>query len=127
MKLTKEQRIAKHKNFLGANWELISAFAWEHYQKEGRGMVVVSEEDFVVFANPQLKGLKFAYAVKDSDLIREVSGHFEAKEWGWLDSYEPNERIIVIVVREGGGTSGYLIGGRTRPSEAYAKQQAKSN
>jgi hypothetical protein len=125
--LTPEQRIARHKSFLNANWMLIAAFSWEHYQKEGRGMVVVPEEDFVHLPTPQLKGLRFAYAAKDSDLLGEISTHFEQKEWSWLDSYDPDEKAIVIILREGGGTSGYLIGGRTRPSEAWARQKAKDN
>jgi hypothetical protein len=127
MQLTKEQRIARHKSFLGANWEPIAAFSWEHYQKDGRGMVVVPEEDFVHLPSPTLKGLRFAYAAKDGELLRKVSTHFEAKEWSWLDSYDPDEKAIVIILREGGGTSGYLIGGRTRPSEAWARQKAKDN
>ncbi len=90
-------------------------------------MVVVPEEDFVSAATPQLKGLRFAYATKGSDLFGEVSKHFEAKEWGWLDSYDPDECVIAIILRDGGGTSGYLIGGKTRPAAAYAKQMAKQN
>jgi hypothetical protein len=127
MALTKEQRIARHKSFLGANWDLIAAFAWERYQKEGRGMVVVPEEDFVRLPTPTLKGLRFAYATRGSGLMREVSAAFEAKEWSWLDSYDPYEKAIVIILREGGGTSGYLIGGRTKPSEAWARQKARGN
>ena len=126
-RLSKEQRIAKHKDFLQANWPLVAAFSWENYLAKGRGAVLVPEEDFVHSATPQLAALRFGYAAKGSDLLRDVGVHFEAKEWGWLDSYDPDQRVIVIVVRKGGGTSGYLIGGTTRPSEAYAKETAKGN
>ena len=126
MNLTQEQRIARHKSFLAGNWDLIAAFSWEHFQVEGRGMVVVPEEDFVHSPAPELKGLRFAYAAKDSDLLKTVSKHFEQKEWNWLETYDPDQRAIVIIVRDV-GTSGYLIGGRTRPSEAYAKEKAKQN
>ena len=126
MELTQEQRIARHKSFLNANWELIAAFSWEHYEKEGRGVVVVPEEDFIHADHPQLKGLRFAYAAKDSDLLGKISTHFEQKEWGWLETYDPYKRVIVVIVRDV-GTSGYLIGGQMKPSEAFAKQQAKLN
>lgn len=126
MNLTAQERIARHKSFLNANWELLAAFGWEHFQKEGRGMVVVPEEDFVGYATPQLKGLRFAYATKDSGLMGEISKAFEAKEWGWLDSYDPDAKVIVIILRDH-GTSGYLVGGRTKPSEAWVRQQAKQN
>lgn len=124
--LSQEQRIARHKSFLAANWELIAAYSWEHYQSEGRGMVVVPEEDFVHLPTPTLKGLRFAYAAKDGDLLSKISTHFEDKEWSWLDSYDPDAKAIVIIVRDH-GTSGYLIGGRTRPSAAWARQKAKDN
>jgi hypothetical protein len=57
-----------------------------------------------------LAPIRFAYATKDSDVLNDISTHFEQREWGWLDSYEPEKQSIVIIVREGGGTSGYLIG-----------------
>ena len=126
MNLTQDQRIARHKSFLNANWELLAAFSWEHFQKEGRGMVVVPEEDFIQAPTPQLKGLRFAYAAKDGGLLRKISTHFEAKEWGWLDSYDPDQRVIVVILRQA-GTSAYVIGGRTRPSEAFVKVNAKNN
>jgi len=126
MELTQEQRIARHKSFLGANWELIASFSWEHFQKSGRGMVVVPEADFVNFPTPQLKGLRFAYAPKESELLDKISTHFEAKEWGWLETYDPDAKVIVVIVRDV-GTSGYLIGGKMKPSEAYARQMAKQN
>ena len=53
MNLTKEERITRHKRFLQANWQLLAAFSWEHYQTEGRGFVVAMEEDFVHAATPQ--------------------------------------------------------------------------
>jgi len=127
MELPQEERIRRHKSFLAANQELLAAFAWEHYQKDGRGMVVVPEADFIHLPTPTLKGLRFAYAAKDGDLLKEISTHFEEKEWGWLGSYDPDRQVIVIIVREGGGTSGYLIGGRMRPSEAWARRQAGQN
>jgi hypothetical protein len=51
--LTKDERIVRHKQFLQANWQLLAAFSWEHFQKEGRGFVVTMEEDFVDAPTPQ--------------------------------------------------------------------------
>jgi hypothetical protein len=42
--LTQEQRIARHTSFLAANWRLIAAFGWEHYQESGRGAVVADDQ-----------------------------------------------------------------------------------
>ena len=66
-------------------------------------------------------------ATDGTDIVANTPRERLNKERGWLDSYDPYERVIVIILREGGGASGYLIGGRTRPSEAYARQKAKEN
>ncbi len=41
--MTPEERIARHKDFLVANWRGLAAFAWEHYLDRGKGMVLVEE------------------------------------------------------------------------------------
>jgi hypothetical protein len=127
MNLSKEHRIAKHKDFLKANWKLIAAFAWENYRGTGRGAVLVPEEDFIHAETPQLKGLRFHYlAAEDSD-APPFHGILSEKEVGWLESYDPDARAVVCIIRDGGGVSSYLIGGRARPSEAFASQKAEKN
>lgn len=87
---------------------------------------VTPEEDFIKADHPQLKGLRFAYAAKGSELLGKISTHFEEKEWTWLDTYDPDEKVILIILRDQ-GTSGYLIGGRMKPSEAYFRISATNN
>jgi hypothetical protein len=41
MELTKEQRIARHKDFLASNWQILAAFSWENYLAKGPGAVFV--------------------------------------------------------------------------------------
>lgn len=94
---------------------------------EGRGIVVVTEEDFIHSTSPELKALRFAYTPKDGDLMQKISKHFEKQEWGWIESYDPNERVIVIVLCEGEETSGYLFGVLFPCSEASTRQLANGN
>lgn len=115
-------RIAKHKSFLTANMLIIGAFSWENYLSKGRGAVLVPEEDFVYADVPQLKGLRFHYLTKD-EKNPALEGILAEKELGWLDTYAPDEKVIVCVIRVGGGVSSYLIGGRRKVSEAYAHQK----
>ena len=120
--LSKEQRIAKHKEFLQSNWHLVAAFSWENYLAQGRGAVLVPEEDFLHVGHPKLKGVRFRYlplTERDKTPFEEVLAE---KELAWLESYDPDDKVIVCVLREGEGVSSYLIGGRTRPSEAHARQ-----
>jgi hypothetical protein len=109
--LSQEERIARHKTFFSRNWTPIAAFACEHYIQEGRGVVIVPEEDFVYAETPESQSVRFKYAARGSDFLRDVGTHFEKKEWDWIESYNPDEKVILIILREGGGTSGYMIGG----------------
>jgi hypothetical protein len=127
MNLTKERRIGRHKDFLKANAEVISAFAWEGYLSEGPGAVLVPEEDFVHASRPELKPLRFHYLPLTSKDQAPYQDVLTEKEIGWLTSYNPDEKIVLCVLRKGDGISSYLFGGRVRPSEAYARKQAKRN
>ena len=127
MQPSAQERIARHKDFLRANAEIIGAFAWENCLKEGRGAVLVPEEDFIHAPTPQLKRLRFHYlplAKHDQEPFKSV---LSEKELGWLAGYDPDEKVVVCILREPSGVSSYFIGGRSRPSEAYARQKAKSN
>ena len=127
MSLTREQRIAKHKQLLQANWALLAAFAWEYYQKQGRGAVVADERDFVYAKVPQYTGIKLRYVADGSPLLKEIGGWPGDKEAQWVQTYDPDARVAVLIVRDGGGTSGYLLGANPKPSECFARQEAKKN
>ena len=114
MDLSKKERIARHKRFLAANWQLLAAFAWEHYQSDGRGAVVVDERDFVRAATPQYTAIRLRYVADHSPLLKDIGGWPGDKERDWVRSYDPDVRVVVMVIREGGGTSGYLIGAAAR-------------
>ena len=127
MSLTQEQRIARHKSFLKANWEPMAAFSWSHYLAKGRGAVLVPEQDFVHAATPQLKGLRFRYLPLIDRTRPPFKGVLAGKELDWLESYDPDQRVVVCILRQEGGISSYLIGGRPRPSESFVRQRAKGD
>jgi hypothetical protein len=127
MKLSKEERIVRHKRFLVANWKLLAAFAWEHYQKQGRGAVVAEERDFIRTEVPQFTTLRLRFVAQNTALLKDIGGWPGDKEAGWVASYDPAVRVVVLILREGGGTSGYLAGATPRPPEAFAEQQAAGN
>lgn len=127
MNLTREERITRHKKFLDANWALLAGFSWEQYQKQGRGAVVVDERDFVHANTPQYAAIKLRYVADNSPMLAEIGGWPGDKEANWVRTYDPDERVVVMIIRDGGGTSGYLIGSSPKPSVAFSGQQAKKN
>ena len=127
MNLTTEQRIAKHKDFLNANWRLIAAFAWKHYQADGRGMVVVHEEDFIFAKTPKYASLRFRYVPANDPDLNEFPEWAESKEQVWIKTYDPTERVIVVIARYDSSISSYLGGAQPRPPEAYALSKATDN
>ena len=127
MPLPEAERILRHKRFLVANWKLLAAFAWGHYQRQGRGAVVADERDFIRSEVPQFTAIHLRYVGESSPLLKEIGGWPGEKEAGWVQSYDPAVRIVVLIVREPSGTSGYLLGTTPRPPEAFAEQQATAN
>ena len=83
MKVSKEERIVRHKRFLVANWKLLAAFAWEHYQKQGRGSVVADERDFVHAEVPQFTTLRLRFVPENSALLKDIGGWPGDKEAVW--------------------------------------------
>lgn len=126
MNMTKEQRIALHKQFLGNNWSLLASFSWQNYIEKGRGAVVVPEADILSEGSPKLAPVRMRYLPAGKD---ELPGHncWGQKESRWSEDYDPEKRVILIVLRDAEGVSSYLIGGNPPPPEAYEKSKASQN
>jgi hypothetical protein len=71
--------------------------------------------------------LKLRYVAENTAMLQEAGGWPGDKEAGWVASYEPAIRVVVLILRENGGSSGYLAGTSPRPPEAFAQQQAEGN
>jgi hypothetical protein len=127
MDLTPEQRIAKHKDFLNANWTGIAAFAWERYLDRGKGMVLVEEEDFVFASTPQYAPLRFRYLPANDPAIGKFPDWEGSKEQAWIGTYDPADRVIAVVIRHDFSISSYLAGAKPSPPEAYALARAADN
>ena len=127
MKLSAEERILRHKRFLAANWKLLAAFAWEYHQKQGRGAVVVDERDFIHAPVPQFTGIHLRYVAENTALLKEIGGWPGDKEANWVATYDPEIRVVLFIVRDDEGISGYLAGTTPRPPEAYAQQKMEGN
>lgn len=127
--LAPDQRIARHKDFLQANWRALASFSWENFQARGKGCVLAIEEDFVHADRPQYAPVDFRYLpASRRDEMKDSGVTLGPKESAWLEEYDPAQKVIVMVLRDTpGGISSYLIGGTPSPPEAFRLAKAKEN
>ena len=122
--LTPEVRMARHKEFMNANWRQIAAFAYREYLAKGRGIVAIMEEDFVYANEPEYAPIRFRF-FPDADALGMMSDYIGSKEQGWVASYNPEEKVIVTVIRfDSTGVSSYLIGAIPSPTECHETAKA---
>lgn len=127
IRLTPAQRVSRHREFLNANWTRIASFAYSGFRDKGRGVVAVPEADFVQAARPELTPVHFRYFT-EADIREVMTDYDDSNEEGWVASYNPEEKVIVTVIRyDGTGVSSYLIGSRPSPLEAYRLEKVKGN
>lgn len=124
--LNPQMRIARHKDFLCANWRGIGAFAYGEYLSKGRGIVCVPESDFIDAERPAYAPIHFRYFT-EADIIEVMPDYEGSKEQGWLKSYSPNEKAIVTMIRYDAGVSSYLSGGQPSPPACHAAKVAEGN
>lgn len=117
--LNPEIRMAKHRDFLKANWTAIARFSYENYLAKGRGIVAVPEEDFVHANEPSLAPIRFHY-FPESEALSLMSDYEGSKEQGWMATYDPEERVIATIIRfDSTGVSSYLFGTKPTPLECH--------
>ena len=122
--LNPDIRIAKHKDFLNANWRKIAAFAYGEFLAKGRGIVGVPEADFVYANESQYAPIHFRY-FPGSEALSLMPDYQGSKEQGWMGSYNPEEKVAVTIIRFDSGVSSYLIGAKPSPPECHRAAKAE--
>lgn len=122
--LNPEIRIARHKSLMNDNWRAIASFAYGEYLAKGKGIVAILEEDFVHTNKPQFAPIHFRY-FPEANMAELIADYEGSKEQGWMGSYNPEEKVIVTVVRFDSGVSSYLIGARPTPPECLEADKAE--
>lgn len=119
-------RVDKHKQFISANWSRIGSFAYGEFLAKGRGIVAVPEADFIDAQSPAYAAIRFCY-FPDSEALSLMSDYEGSKEQGWVESYDPEAKVIVTIIRFDSGVSSYLIGTTPSPRESHLAEKAKGN
>jgi hypothetical protein len=112
-----------HITFIRMQWSQFAAFAWEKYQSEGRGAVVID------FRNASKSGTKLNVP---SYYVAEASERL-AKRGGWpvedvadmIRTYDPQLDVIFIFLRLNGDFYYYNVSDDLTPPAAHAKRVAQ--
>ncbi len=87
------------------NWRFIAAIAWEGYLSHGRGIVKIT-----------VSGERADVAYR--------GGAFRAHEVGCVDSYDPQEQLVLVVCHQSHETL-YLLAGYPSPPRCFANASAR--
>jgi hypothetical protein len=111
-----EERAAQAQ-FLRERWDSLAALAWESYEIEGRGAVVLN-----VLST---EGLGKTEAIYVSERAMQAQGMAwpDADTARMVAEYRPEQEAVIAVPREGGGSSSYRMKGPIAPPEAYRRRE----
>ncbi len=100
------KRRRRHLEFISANWLLLARVAYENYLKQGPGMLVLEEKDWIFKPKGVLTEIGIAYLPRGNALLAKL---IQDKERGWMESYNPATTILICFLWAAGGESGYRI------------------
>ena len=112
-----------HAEFIRTNWPVAAAFAWQQYQKQGRGCLVI---DVTKSKDPPpgasyLLGESFAAYVPYRGV--RATGDPDVKRM--VKEYDPAREVVFMFLRLDGGMSSYRVHIRNQPSPPEAYEQLK--
>ena len=100
------KRRRQHLSFIQANWNLLARVAYENFLKQGAGMLVIEEKDFIFKQEGILTEIGIAYLSRGNELLSKL---IQDQERGWMESYNPATTILICFLWAAGGESGYRI------------------
>ena len=98
----------RHIDFIKINFGLLAALSYEGFLSQGRGMVVVNEEDMLSPPKGTVARIRIVFLPKVTLVAGKAIGE---KETGWLDEYDPAQTMLVGYARCDSGFSSYQIHG----------------
>lgn len=112
-----------HAEFIRTNWPVAAAFAWQQYQKQGRGCLVID----VTKAKDPPPGESYllgeTYAAYMPYRGVRATGDPDVKRM--VKEYDPSKEVVFVFLRWDGGMSGYRLHIRNQPSPPEAYEQLK--
>ena len=111
-----EERVAQAQ-FLRERWDSLAALAWESYDAEGRGAVVLN------VVSTEGPGKTEAVYVSEQAMQAQGIQWPDVETARMVAEYRPEQEAVISVPRQGGGNSTYRMKGPIAPPEAYRRRE----
>jgi len=113
----------QHVTFIRSQWASLAAFAWDRYQSEGRGAIVVDLRNAtLVEANVNVPTY---YVADGSERLAERGGWPNADIAEVIQNYDPEQDAILLFLRLDGDVFHYNVSDDLTPPKAYQAQHRK--
>jgi|SRR5205085_2705281 len=110
-----------HATFIRAQWSSLAAFAWEKYNREGRGAVVVDLRRATVEGSAI--NVPTVYVAEGSDKLARRGGWPSDEIAEVVRDYDPEQDVVFLFLRLDGDVFHYNVSDELTPP--LASQQAK--
>jgi hypothetical protein len=113
----------QHITFIRSQWREFAAFAWEKYQSEGRGALIVD------LRNAQADGPGFSvptsYIADGSSQLQKLGGWPNEEVEEVIKEYDPEQDVVFIFLRLDGDVFHYNASDEPAPPKAAETRRAK--
>jgi hypothetical protein len=113
----------QHGTFIRSQWPLFAAFAWEKYQSEGRGAIVVDLRHATV--EGKAINVPTVYVAEGSDRLARRNGWPNEEVAEVIRDYDPAQDVIFLFLRLDGDVFHYNVSDELTPPMASAKAKVK--
>ena len=102
---------SRHLSFITANFEQLAAAAYAGFLEDGRGMILLADEDFIKKPLGVFVKFRQCYMAKGSKIFAAAGNKLPGdKEEGWVAEYDPKRTLLVAFSRSGGISSYRILG-----------------
>ena len=107
----------QHATFIKSQWRVFAAFAWEKYESEGRGAIIVDLRHASVTG--KAINVPTVYVAEGSDKLARRGGWPNAEVAEVIGDYDPAQDVIFIFLRLDGDVFHYNVSDELTPPQAY--------
>ena len=112
----------QHGTFIRMQWRSLAAFAWEKYQSEGRGAIVVDLRHATV--EESRINVPTVYVAEGGKRLAQRGGWPNEEVAEVIRDYDPAQDVVFIFLRLDGDVFHYNVTDELTPPQAYEARRA---